>query len=81
MALGDRYRPYHTPCPHEHVCVRYPMLRTDPVQLPRLSQVEADTQRLLDEARGNEWEGEVQGLEVTLQAIEEKKGQAQRLRS
>ncbi len=81
MALGDCYRPYHTPCPHEHACVRCPMLRMDPVQLPRLLQVEADTQRLLDEARTNGWEGEMQGLEVTLQAIEEKKGQVQRLRS
>ncbi len=81
MALGDCYRPYHTPCPHEHACVRCPMLRMDPVQFPRLLQIEADTERLLDEARGNGWEGELQGLEVTLQAIEEKKGQIQRLRS
>lgn len=79
MALGDCYRPYQTPCPHEHACVRCPMLRMDPTQLPRLVQIEADIHRLLDEAREHGWDGEVQGLEVTVQAIAEKKGQVERL--
>ncbi|MBA3241449.1 MAG: site-specific integrase, partial [Acidobacteria bacterium] len=27
LALGDCYRPYGTDCPHEHACIRCPMLR------------------------------------------------------
>lgn len=51
LALGDCYRPYGSDCPHEHACVRCPMLRMDPEQLPRLIAIEEDTQRLLAEAR------------------------------
>lgn len=79
LALGDCYRPYQTPCPHEHACVRCPMLRMDPAQLPRLLQIEGDTHRLLTEARERGWEGEVQGLEATLQGVLEKRGQVERI--
>lgn len=80
MALGDCYRPYGTDCPHEHACVRCPMLRMDVEQLPRLVQIEADTYRLLDEARRKNWEGEAEGLETTLVHIKVKQAQAERLR-
>lgn len=78
MALGDCYRPYGTDCPHEHACVRCPMLRMDPMQLPRLLQIEADTHRLLGEARRKGWEGEAAGLETTLVHIKDKRLQAER---
>lgn len=81
MALGDCNRPYGTDCPHEHACVRCPMLRMDPYQLPRLVLIEQDTRRLLDEARQKGWEGEVLGLETTLGHIADKKAQAERLGS
>jgi integrase len=80
MALGDCYRPYGTDCPHEHACVRCPMLRMDVEQLPRLIQIEADTHRLLDEAKRKGWEGEAAGLETTLVHIKDKKAQVERLR-
>jgi site-specific recombinase XerD len=79
MALGDCYRPYGTPCPHEHACVRCPMLRMDPVQLPRLLQIEENTRMLLAEARKQRWDGEVQGLEETLHHIGEKKAQGEHI--
>jgi integrase len=81
LALGDCYRPYGTDCPHEHACVRCPMLRMDPAQLPRLLSIEQDTHRLLAEARAKGWDGEVLGLETTLHHIAEKKAQAQRLQA
>ena len=81
MALGDCYRPYGTDCPHEHACVRCPMLRMDPAQLPRLAQIEADTHRLLAEARERGWDGEAAGLETTLLHIADKKAQAQRVQA
>jgi hypothetical protein len=81
MALGDCYRPYGTDCPHEHACVRCPMLRMDPTQLPRLLQIEHDTHRLLAEAQQNGWEGEAAGLEDTLGHIADKKAQVQRIQA
>jgi len=79
MALGDCYRPYGTDCPHEHACVRCPMLRMDPQQLPRLVQIELNTVALIDEARERGWEGEEAGLVETLQHIAEKKAQVERI--
>jgi len=79
MALGDCYRPYGTECPHEHACVRCPMLRMDPMQLPRLIQIEQNTRSLLAEAREHGWDGEVRGLDETLRHIQEKKMQATRI--
>lgn len=71
MGLGDCYRPYGTACPHQHACVRCPMLRMDPAQLPRLLQIEQNTVELLTEAREHGWEGETAGLEETLVHIAE----------
>jgi site-specific recombinase XerD len=79
MALGDCYRPYGTDCPHEHACVRCPMLRMDPAQLPRLIQIEQNTHTLLAEAKQQGWEGEVRGLEETLHHLGEKKAQVERV--
>jgi integrase len=81
MALGDCYRPYGTACPHEHACVRCPMLRMDPAQLPRLLQIEQNTLDLLTEARERGWEGEMAGLGETLVHIAEKKAQVERIRA
>ncbi len=75
LALGDCYRPYGTDCSHEHACIRCPMLRVDPQQVPRLLQIEGNTIELLDEARAQGWAEEVRGLEATLQHIQEKKAQ------
>jgi len=81
MGLGDCYRPYGAACPHEHACVRCPMLRMDPAQLPRLLQIEQNTVELLTEAREQGWDGETAGLEETLVHIAEKKAQVERIRA
>jgi integrase len=81
MALGDCYRPYGSDCSHEHACVRCPMLRMDPTQVPRLLQIEQDTHRLLTEAQHNGWEGEAAGLQDTLVHIADKKAQVQRIQA
>lgn len=78
VALGQCDRPYGTPCQHEHACVRCPMLRISPAQLPRLLQIE--THERLDEARHMRWGGEVAALEESLRHIDAKKQQAERLR-
>lgn len=81
LALGDCYRPYGSECPHEHACVRCPMLRMDPEQLPRLIAIEEDTRRLLAEAKAKGWEGEVSGLQTTLLHINDKKMQVDRIKA
>jgi hypothetical protein len=81
MALGDCYRPYGSDCSHEHACVRCPMLRMDPTQVPRLLQIEQDTHRLLAEAQEKGWEGEAAGLQDTLVHIADKKAQVQRIQA
>jgi len=80
VALGTCERPYGTPCEHEHACLRCPMLRMDPAQMPRLLQIEANTRERLEEAHKMQWLGEVSGLQDGLRHIAEKKRQAQRLK-
>ncbi|MFI0453914.1 hypothetical protein [Actinomadura sp. 6N118] len=80
VALGSRHRPYGTPCQHEHACIRCPMLRLDPAQVPRLLQIEDNTRERLQEARQMQWLGEVAALEESLRHIAEKKQKAERLR-
>jgi hypothetical protein len=62
-------------------CVRCPMRRMDPTQLPRLLETEHDTQRLLAEAQQQGWDGEAAGLTDTLVHIADKKAQLQRIQT
>jgi integrase len=79
VALGTCHRPYGTACVHEHACVRCPMLRMDPAQLPRLSELETNTVQRLEEARSMSWLGEVSALEESLRHIADKKRQAEQV--
>lgn len=79
VALGTCDRPYGTPCQHEHACVRCPMLRLDLTQVPRLLDIERNTQERLVEARDHQWLGEVSALQESLRHIAGKKQQAQQL--
>jgi len=78
VALGTCDRPYGTPCEHEHACLRCPMLRMDPGQLPRLLQIETNTQERLAEAHKMHWLGEVAGLQEGLRHTADKRKQAER---
>lgn len=75
VALGDCFRPYGTPCVHEHACIRCPFLRLDPAQVPRLDTIEANTHARLAEARQHRWLGEVDALEESLRHIAAKRTQ------
>jgi gamma-glutamylcyclotransferase (GGCT)/AIG2-like uncharacterized protein YtfP len=75
VALGDCFRPYGTPCVHEHACIRCPFLRLDSAQLPRLDEIETNTRSRLAEARQQTWLGEVAALEESLRHIAAKRGQ------
>ena len=68
LELGTCGRPYGTPCKHEHACIRCSMLRVDPKQRNRLIEIIRNLTDRIDEARTNGWLGEVQGLQISLDA-------------
>lgn len=72
VSLGTCARPYGTPCRHEHACIRCPVLRVDPRQHGRLAEVTRNLADRISEAKRNGWLGEVQGLQVSLTAAQDK---------
>jgi integrase len=65
VELGICGRAYGTPCQHEHACIRCPMLRPDPKQLGRLTEIIDNLDARLAEAHERGWLGEVEGLEAS----------------
>jgi integrase len=72
VALGTCGRDFGTPCAHENACVRCPLLRVDPAQMPRLEEIHANLGDRLQEAREQGWLGEVAAVEATLAAAAQK---------
>ena len=72
VALGICGRDYGTPCAHENACVRCPLLRVDPAQMPRLEEIHANLGGRLQEAKEQGWLGEVAAIETTLAAAAQK---------
>jgi hypothetical protein len=72
VELGTCGRPYATPCNHEHACIRCPMLRVDPQQRTRLAEIIDNLQARHNEARDKGWLGELQGLQLSLDAATDK---------
>ena len=72
VALGTCGRPYGSSCQHEHACLRCAMLRISPQQRPRLTEIIHNLHERITEARINGWLGEVQGLQVSLEAAKRK---------
>ncbi|MEU6323956.1 site-specific integrase [Streptomyces sp. NPDC047009] len=57
VSLGTCGRAYGTGCIHEHACIRCPLLRPDPAQLPRLIEVRDNLLVRIDETRDHGWLG------------------------
>jgi Phage integrase family len=72
LSLGTCGRAYGTSCIHEHSCIRCPLLRPDPAQRARLVQIHDNLVDRLAEARTEGWFGEVDGLQVSLDAVRNK---------
>jgi integrase len=72
VAYGTCGRSYGTPCIHEHACLRCPLLRPDPGQRSRLTDVCANLLDRIREAEHEGWLGEVEGLNVSLAAARHK---------
>lgn len=79
VELGQCGRPYATPREHEHACLRRPMLRIDPAMLARLDALEADLLCRRERAQTEGWLGELDGLDVTLRFLHDKRDEAHRL--
>lgn len=72
VALGTCGRDYGSPCAHENACVRCPLLRVDPAQMPRLEEIHANLVNRLEEAKEQGWLGEVAAIETTMAAAAQK---------
>jgi hypothetical protein len=78
LELGTCGRAYGTGCQHEHACIRCPMLRPDPAQQTRLQEIIDSLTERLAEATENGWLGDVDGLQVSLDAARQKMLQMRR---
>ncbi|GAA4731784.1 integrase [Phytohabitans rumicis] len=72
IELGTCRRAYGTSCQHEFSCIRCPMLRPDPAQQQRLEAIIASLRERITEAHERSWLGEVEGLQTSLAAAEQK---------
>lgn len=81
VELGECGRPYGTSCKHEHACIRCPSLRLEPAARPRLIAIIANLKARIAEARLNGWLGEVQGLQVSIEAAANKLANLERMRN
>ena len=79
VELGGCARPYGTPCQHEHACLRCPMININPKMLPRLDEIEADLQARRSRAGHEGWLGEIEGIDLTLTFLRQKRDQTRRL--
>jgi hypothetical protein len=79
VELGGCARPYGTPCQHEHACLRCPMININPKMLPRLDEIEDDLQARRSRAQHEGWLGEIEGIDLTLTFLRQKRDQTRRL--
>ncbi|GAP55141.1 hypothetical protein AHiyo6_17060 [Arthrobacter sp. Hiyo6] len=79
VELGNRGRPYATPCEHEHACIRCPMLQVDPAMIDRLDEINTDLIARREVAQTRGWLGELEGIDLTLQFLQDKRADAHRL--
>jgi hypothetical protein len=66
VELGSCGRPYGTGCQHEHACLRCAQLHVNPKMLPRLDELESDSEERRKHATAEGWLGEIEGVDLTL---------------
>ena len=79
VELGNCGRPYATPCEHEHACIRCPLLQVDPEMISRLDEINTDLIARRELAQTKGWLGELEGIDLTLHFLRDKRADAQRL--
>jgi hypothetical protein len=63
----------------EPSCLRCPMLATNPKMLPRLDEIEEDLMARRARAEHEAWLGEVEGIDLTLTFLRQKREETKRL--
>jgi integrase len=81
VGLGICGRAYGTACQHEHACLRCPVLRPDPKQMPRLIEIIENLHARLEEATQQGWFGEIEGIQVSLTGAQQKLEQMRRIQA
>ncbi len=79
VSIGTCGRAFGSACIHEHACVRCTLLWPDPTQPPRLVEIRDNLAARIAEAEREGWLGEVEGLQVSLAAAEDKLAQIDQL--
>lgn len=79
VELGSCGRPYGASCQHEHACLRCAQLHVNPKMLPRLDELESDLEERRKRATTEGWLGEIEGVDLTLQCLRDKRADALRL--
>jgi hypothetical protein len=74
VSIGTCGRAFGSACIHE-ACVRCALLWPDPAQRPRLVEISDNLAARIAEAEREGWLGEVEGLQVSLAAAEDKLAQ------
>jgi hypothetical protein len=69
------------PTKFREACIRCPSLRLDPAARPRLIAIIANLKERIADARLNGWLGEVQGLQISLDAAANKLANLERMRN
>ena len=73
--MGDCGRAYGTGCVHEHSCLRCSLLRPDPAQRHRITEIRDYLLSRIAEAEREGRRGEMDGLKVSLTGAEQKLAQ------
>ncbi len=77
-AAGCRWAPAAALTAHPastSTCIRCPLLRPDPAQRPRLTEIHDNLLTRIEEAHREGWAGEAEGLKVSLAAARQKLAQ------
>jgi hypothetical protein len=64
---------------YEHACLRCAQLHVNPKMLPRLDELESDLEERRKRATAEGWLGEIEGVDLTLQCLRDKRADALRL--
>ena len=75
VSIGTCGRAFGSSCIHEHACVRCALLWPDPAQRDRLIEIRDNLTARIAEAEREGWLGEVEGLQVSLAAADDKLAQ------
>ena len=79
LSLGTCGRAFGNSCIHEHACIRCSLLRPDPGQRPRLVEIRDNLIARISEAREQGWLGDIEGLNVSLAAAQQKLAQTEEI--